>query len=189
MTYFFALVGIHDAFLATVISNVCSIAGAVGSWPLVKYCGRRPIMIGGACAQAFCMLAFAIIAKAAPTNPAASKCIIAFISLFQFTYSFTWGAAGNALAVEVLSTRLRSKALSIAGGAGWIMCLAVICGSPFMISPYYGNLGTDIGFIFGSTAVAVMVLTILFVPETKVSGSGVLRYRDHGSRTYSRIVH
>lgn len=113
-------------------------------------------------------MAFAIISVAAPTSNAASKSVIAFISLFQFSYSFTWGTAGNALAVEVLSTRLRSKAIGIASSCSWIICLGVTCGSPFMINPQYGNLGTKIGFVFGSTAIVVTILTALFVPETKV---------------------
>lgn len=119
-------------------------------------------------------MAFAIISRAAPTSPAAGKSVIAFISLFQFAYSFTWGTAGNALAVEVLSTRLRSKAIAIASSCSWVICLGVTCGSPFMISPLYGNLGTNIGFVFGSTAIVVTILTVLFVPETKVR-SGILQ--------------
>lgn len=91
ITYFFALVGFTDAFAVSVISSACAIAGSLLSFFAIQYCGRRLILIIGAAVAAFCMFAFAIINVADPTSKAANQSVAAFICIFTFTYSATWG--------------------------------------------------------------------------------------------------
>jgi MFS transporter, SP family, sugar:H+ symporter len=133
------------------------------AFPLVKYVGRRPILIFGAAVMAFCMLAFSIIGVAAPGSDAAAKCLIAFICIFVFTFSATWGAIGNVVIGEVPSNRLRSKTLSIAFTACWCVATAVTTSIPSLLN----LLETKVGFIFGGITLVLLVITILIVPETK----------------------
>jgi MFS transporter, SP family, sugar:H+ symporter len=166
-TYFFALVGLGNAFEVTVIVNACQIAGPLLAFIVVRKIGRRPLLIGGAAVCGFCMLAFASVAQGAPNSPAAAKCLITFICIFFFTYAGTWGSVGPVVMGEVPSNRLRSKSVSIALSFAWVFCLAIICSIPYLLSPEYANLGTKLGFVFGSLTVAVLVATILILPETK----------------------
>jgi MFS family permease len=167
MTYFFALVGFTDAFVCTVIANALSIGGTIVAFPLVKYIDRRPLMIGGAFVCAFCMLAFAIVAEAAPKSNAAAKCIIAFICIFNFSYSATWGSLGPVIMGEVPSNKLRSKTVALAASASFFVSLIVITTIPYLIGASYANLGTRVGFIFGGLTVLVFIGVVIFLPETK----------------------
>ncbi|KAL6247002.1 hypothetical protein RBB50_006309 [Rhinocladiella similis] len=167
MTYFFALVGFTDAFVVSVIANAVAIGGTVAAFPIVKYLGRRRTMIVGAFINAFCMLSFASISDAHPGSKAAAKCLIAFICIFSFTYSATWGSIGPIVIGEVPSNHLRTKTVSIALGLSFLMALLVITSIPYLIGAAYLNLGTKIGFIFGGLTVLVWIGTMLYLPETK----------------------
>jgi MFS transporter, SP family, sugar:H+ symporter len=134
---------------------------------LIKYFGRRPILIGGAAAQGISMLTFAIVGTAAPGSKAAARCLSAFVSLFIFSYGATWGAVGPVVIGELPSTKLRSKVIALCYIAGWSSDLLIICGMPYLLSPDYVNLGAKVGFIFGGISILVFLWTFFFLPETK----------------------
>ena len=167
LTYFFLLTGFTNAFLIAVISACCGIAGSLLALLLTKWFGRRTILITGASVMSFCMLAFSTISTVAPHSVGAARCVIAFVCIFTFTYSASWGPVVPVISGEIPSNRLRSKALGIALGTNWIMSVLVICGCPYLISPDYANLGTKIGFVFGALTIPLVIFTVIFVPETK----------------------
>lgn len=169
LTYFFQLVGVRNSFLATVIASACQIVGGVVSLKLVTYFGRRPILISGAIGNSLCMFLFAIVHKVAPDSEAASGALIAFIALFTFIYAMSWGPLGPVVAGEIPSNRLRSKTVGIVMAVAWVVCLAILCATPYVISSSYANLGTNVGFIFGGLTAILGVMTFFFLPETKVS--------------------
>ncbi|OQU96574.1 hypothetical protein CLAIMM_02638 [Cladophialophora immunda] len=166
-TFFFQLSGVTHAFLITVITGVCGIAGSISAFFLVRWFGRRPILIVGAASQGTCMFIFAIVAVALPGSTAASKCLCAFVSIFIFTYGATWGAVSQVLLGEIPSNKLRSKTIGLATCAGWLCDTLIICGIPYLLSPVYANMGAKVGFIFGGTQVVVLLWSIFFIPETK----------------------
>lgn len=166
-TFFFSISGITNPFVISVISGVCGIAGSATSFFLIKYIGRRPILIGGAVGQGTCMLIVASVGTAAPSSVVAAKCLSAFVCMFIFAYGATWGAVSQVLLGELPSTKLRSKTVALATMAGWLCDLLIVCGMPYLISPEHVNLGPKVGFIFGGCQVVVLVWTIFFIPETK----------------------
>jgi hypothetical protein len=141
------LSGVTNPFVISVITGICGIAGSAAAFPLIKFFGRRAILITGAAAQGISMLTFAIVGVAAPGSTAAARCLSAFVSLFIFSYGASWGAVGPVVLGELSSTRLRSKTLSLCYIAGWSSDLLIICGIPYLISVDYANLGTKVGFI------------------------------------------
>ncbi len=146
---------------------MCGIAGSFTSFFLIKFIGRRPIVIGGAAAQGTSMMTFAIVAVAAPGSLAASKCLAAFVCLFIFSYGATWGAVSQVLLGELSSTKLRSKTVALATAAGWVSDILIICGIPYLLSADYANLGGKVGFIFGGCQIIVLLYSIFYIPETK----------------------
>ncbi|EED19746.1 sugar transporter, putative [Talaromyces stipitatus ATCC 10500] len=167
-TYFFDVIGFSNAFLVTVIVSLCSVAGVLVAFMIVNYVGRRPIMITGSGVLTFCMLAFAVVAQATPArNKAAAKFIIFCICCYSFTYSASWGSVGSVMMGEVPSNRLRSKTLAIAMSASWVSALTVITAIPYLLSAQYANLGTKVGFIFGSIGVCIFIVSWIIIPETK----------------------
>ncbi|KAK4934294.1 hypothetical protein LTR10_024394 [Elasticomyces elasticus] len=166
-TYFFSISGVTNPFVISVITGLCGIVGSAAAFPLIKFFGRRPILITGAAAQGVSMLTFAIVAVAAPGSKAASQCLAAFVSLFIFSYGATWGAVGPVVLGELSSTKLRSKTLALCYIAGWSADLLIICGTPYLISADYANLGAKVGFIFGGISILVFIWCFLCLPETK----------------------
>lgn len=146
---------------------MCGIAGSIASFLLIKYCGRRTILIGGTAAQGTCMFTFAIVAVAAPGSEAAAKCLAAFVCLFIFSYGASWGAVSQVLLGELASSKLRSKTVALATSAGWICDILIICGMPYLISAEYVNLGGKVGFIFGGCQILILLWCVFFLPETK----------------------
>ncbi|KIW36905.1 uncharacterized protein PV06_10810 [Exophiala oligosperma] len=166
-TYFFQTVGVSNAFLVTVILNMCSVVAVLLSFVAINYIGRRPLMIWGAGIMGVCMFSFAAVAEAHPNSTAAASFLIFCICLFSFTYTFTWGSASNILLGEIPANRLRSKTISIAASASWIVCVLVSTGMPYLLSAQYADMGTKVGFIFGPIGIVVFILTWWIVPETK----------------------
>lgn len=113
------------------------------------------------------MLLFAIIGVAEPNSQAAAKSLVAFVSIFIFTYGATWGCVSQVLLGEIPSTPLRSKTVSLATIAGWLCDLLILCGSPYLLSADYANLGTKVGFIFGGAQILVFFWTLFCLPEMK----------------------
>lgn len=68
---------------------------------------------------------------------------------------------------EIPANRLRSNTVLLAISSSWICSLAIICGTPYLISPVYANLGTKVGFIFGAVTIPVVIFCYFYLPETK----------------------
>lgn len=166
-TYFFATSGIENAFLITVISSICGLAGSVSAFPLVKYFGRRQLLIGGGIFCSISMLIIAIVGVAKPNSVAASRCLITFACTYIFTYGATWGPVPQAVIGEIPSNSLRSRTVSIATTVNWMCTIFIICGSPYLLSTQYIYLGTKIGFIFGGCTIVGTLWVFLELPETK----------------------
>ncbi|KIX93765.1 uncharacterized protein Z520_10389 [Fonsecaea multimorphosa CBS 102226] len=166
-TLFFSLSGVTDPFTTNVISSMCGIAGSLTSFVLVKYVGRRKILVGGTVVQTFCMFAFAIIGVATPGTHAAAKSLVAFVCIFNFSYGASWGPVAFVLIGELPSTKLRSKTLALATSVGWSFNVLISVGMPYLLSDAYVMLGTKVGFIFGATELLAFVFAFFFLPETK----------------------
>lgn len=61
--------------------------GVIASFFIVRYVGRRVILLVGVGACGLCQLSFAIAWTTAPATVAAAKVVVAFISLFTFFYT------------------------------------------------------------------------------------------------------
>ncbi|RFU26555.1 hypothetical protein B7463_g9780, partial [Scytalidium lignicola] len=166
-TYFFTITGISNPFVATVITSACGMAGSASAFALIKFFGRRPILITGSAVSAICMLVFAIVGVAAPNSLTADSCLVAFTSIFIYTYGATWGPVAQVVLGEIPSNRLRSKSLAIATALNWLCTLMVVCSLPYLLSDSYVNLGTKVGFIFGGCNVLSFFWALFCLPETK----------------------
>jgi SP family sugar:H+ symporter-like MFS transporter len=143
-TYFFVLCGITNSWMISFVLNVMGVAGTLCSMLLLKYFGRRPIMIVGGAMQGISMLTFAIVGVAAPGSQAAARCLAGFTLLYEFFYSASWGPLGFVLASEIASTELRAKTLGLATAVNWACTLSLAAWLPYALNPTVGNLGTKV---------------------------------------------
>jgi len=102
--------------MVSFVLNIMGVAGTLLSIVLLKFVGRRPIMIVGGALQCVSMLTFAIVGVVAPGSVTAARVLAAFTLLYGFFYSASWGPLGFVLASEIPSTELRAKTLALAIG-------------------------------------------------------------------------
>lgn len=139
----------------------------MAAFPLVRYFGRRTLLLAGGAVCGLSMLIFASVGVADGQSTAASACLVAFTCLYLFSYGATWGPVPLAIVGEIPTNALRSKTLSLATSINWCSTALIACGSPYLLDPKYANLGTKLGFIFGA-CIAVAVTWVYFdLPETK----------------------
>jgi hypothetical protein len=140
-TFFLQVSGISNAFIVTVISAVCQLAGLIAMYPSLRYMGRRTMLLLGAGAQVVCLFAFAIVDTAAPDSDAAAKSLVAFTCLFGFFFTWSWGPVGWIVASKIPSNMLRSRTLALATAINWTMSLVVSIVMPYLINLTAANLG------------------------------------------------
>ena len=87
--------------MVTVIVNSCQIVGPLCALFAVRHIGRRIMLITGSGVCAASMLLYATISTAAPGSLAAGRCVIAFICIYVFRYSATFGSLGPVVTGEV----------------------------------------------------------------------------------------
>ncbi|KAM3511497.1 hypothetical protein MY11210_004855 [Beauveria gryllotalpidicola] len=166
-TLFFSLAGVKQPFLTTVITSCCGLAGSIAAFPLVRIVGRRRLLLNGSAICGTCMLLFAIVGTAKPNSIAAANLLVACVCVYLFTYSITWGSLPITVLTEIPSNGLRSKTLSMSTTVNWLSTMLIACGSPYLVSPQYANIGVKLGFIFGGCTVLGWLWVFLVVPETK----------------------
>lgn len=85
-TYFLDIAGVKDAFAYSTMISCMGLIGVITSLFFVRHLDRRMITMLGVGACGLCQLAFAVAWTAAPATEAAAKSVIAFMSLFTFSY-------------------------------------------------------------------------------------------------------
>lgn len=85
-TYFLDIAGVEDAFAYSTMVSCMGLLGVISSLFFVRYLDRRMIVMLGVGACGLCQLAFAVAWSAAPETAEAAKAVIAFMSIFTFSY-------------------------------------------------------------------------------------------------------
>lgn len=152
--------------MVSFVLNIMGVAGTLLSIVLLKFVGRRPIMIVGGALQCVSMLTFAIVGVVAPGSVTAARVLAAFTLLYEFFYSASWGPLGFVLASEIPSTELRAKTLALAIGVNWTCTLTLASWLPYALNPTIGNLGAKLGFIFGPIIAIGTIWMYFCLPET-----------------------
>ncbi|OQV03500.1 hypothetical protein CLAIMM_08539 [Cladophialophora immunda] len=166
-TYFYSVSGISNAFVVSIISQVCQLAGIIAMFPSVHFLGRRTILLWGAAAETVCMFTFAIVGTVAPNSVAAARCLVAFSCLYAFFFTWSWGPVAWIVASEIGSNVMRSRTQALGSAVSWAGTLLIAVVLPYLINPTAANLGAKVGFIFGVTCLLGFVWALFFLPETK----------------------
>jgi MFS transporter, SP family, sugar:H+ symporter len=143
-TYFFAICGVEDAFLANIILQVCSLIAMFFMIPSLRYIGRRTILLWGGIIMSSSMLIVAAVGTASPSNPISSKILVAFTCIWSFFYTWSWGSVGWVVVAEIPSTVLRARTQGLATITGWSSTLIVNATLPYLINPNAANWGMKV---------------------------------------------
>ncbi|KAI9638810.1 general substrate transporter [Dioszegia hungarica] len=134
---------------------------------LADISGRRSLMIctAGFCGACLLIVAILTTAYATPTS-AVSNASIALIFLWYASFGLQSPIIWT-ITTESCPTVNREKVLAVATFMGFGVSLLISSVSPYLQDPGYGNLGSKIGFIWGSFSIITVIWTWFFVPEMK----------------------
>ncbi|GAA6006092.1 uncharacterized protein JCM10292_006546 [Rhodotorula paludigena] len=158
-----------DAFRNTIILKVCGFAGALVSPFLARRFGRKHILIAGFAIITTCFLIIGAVNEKYPTNgtsgasQSAGAAMLAFVSIYEFTYNWSAGPIAWAVAAEIPSNRLRSLTMGFAMGVGFVAAWLTVFTTP----RYLNELGVRVAWIWMPSAFLTLLFLIFFLPETQ----------------------
>ncbi|KAL6243153.1 hypothetical protein RBB50_009704 [Rhinocladiella similis] len=159
--------GVGSPFLITVIINLCLFAGAFLSGFSLDHLGRRLSLIVGLSIQAACMLIFSAVSSGEGIqSKKAQNVLVAFLCIWCFFFSGFTAAVVWVGSAEMHSIRLRTYGQALAIFVNAVFGFSAQFWTPYMISPKYGNMGTNVGYFYLGLLVILLIVTVIFVPET-----------------------
>ncbi len=138
VTYFMVVngVAVGDVFHYYLI-NTCLglLACNVGLYVMRHVWGRRTFLMIGAAFNCLFMLGLAVSATASTSFDVARSSMVAFVSLFLISYSFSVGVGTRPVAAELVSTRLRAWTFGLTQALSQFLMWLISFSTPFFINP------------------------------------------------------
>lgn len=156
----------RESFRLQIGAQILSISGAVTSFLVADFVGRRPMFFAG-CVGLGALLLCMAIAGAVPSTPAATTAAVAFYTMFNFFFNAGVGSIVYTIAGEVPTSVLRAKTLALTLSLEAAVNTMWSFVSPYMFNPGYGDLKAKVGFVFGAFMAVFSCLAWLYIPETR----------------------
>ncbi|ODN83974.1 hypothetical protein L202_00012 [Cryptococcus amylolentus CBS 6039] len=176
-TTFFALVGIEDTFIITIIVDCIEVLGVIASFFVVERFGRRPLLIYTGIFMFITLIIVGCMGAVAgqgdkfepylAAHPALGKAVAAMICLYVFAFNLSWGPLAWVVAAEMSTGRNRQKHLSIGTALFWFSAWVVTFTLPYLFQPEDAGLGPMIGFIYAVGGFLSVAFVFFYIPETK----------------------
>ncbi|KAL2433720.1 Maltose permease MAL31 [Exophiala dermatitidis] len=166
-TYFFEQAGMSpdDAYKLGLGGTAVAFVGTILSWFLMRVAGRRTIYIGGMTSMCICLLIIGFLTLDKHSSSVWTQS--AFCILWLFSFSLSVGPIGWAIPAEVSSTRLRSKTVSLARNAYYVVQIIANVIEPYFMNPDELNWKGYTGFFWFGTAFLTLVWAFFRLPETR----------------------
>lgn len=193
-TYFLQLIGIENAFNASVALYVLMVVASSAAFPLTEVVGRRTMLIGPQFVLCFILLLIGIMG-CVPDHAKANWAIVVFMYIWTIIFQMSISATGFVIASEIATMRLRAVTQGMVTIFNAIASLVMSFVMPYLVStkgppaysfplpigltfvqqinPDAANLGGKVGFVFLATGLMVSVAGYFLYPETKVLNPGL----------------
>lgn len=93
--------------------------------------------------------------------------IVAMVTVFGCGFIFAWAPLTYVVTTEVAPLRLRDATQRTASTVNVIFQFLVNFSIPYLLYAPYADLGSKVGFVFGSFSFCAIVFTYFCVPECK----------------------
>jgi SP family sugar:H+ symporter-like MFS transporter len=159
-------VGMGDPYLINVIIGLCILGGSFLGPFIVEYGGRRIALLSGYTVMALCMLILSSVNSSLGTDGTARTVVVVLLCLWAFVFSGTIAPGAYLASVEMHSVSLRTFGQANTTVFHGIFSFGATFWTPYMLSPNYGDMGTNVGYFYAGVTIIVAALVFLLVPET-----------------------
>lgn len=158
-----------SAFLFNVLNSVISLLAVMITWLFVDSTGRRPVLLIGGSFMTIFFFIFGGVGSIHEDHRsgAMNNLMVACLMLFYFFYNLSWAPVSYIVVSEVAAQRVREKTNLFACVVSVLTTFATSFTIPYLILPRYADLGAQVGYIYGSTSLVMVVVTYFGVPELK----------------------
>ncbi|OBT88576.1 hypothetical protein VE02_03988 [Pseudogymnoascus sp. 03VT05] len=170
LVVFLQQIGVEDSLKIFIASNCTQLGGITLAFYLADKVGRRPILFCGAFIMAFFMFLISGLATYSPggvTSSTTAQGCVAAILLYQAVAGGSWGSCTWVTTAEAPTAQLREKTTMIATFCSFVMVILITYINPYVQDAEFGNLGSRVGFVFGSISLLAMAWVLFFLPEMK----------------------
>lgn len=157
-------------FIMTIVSTVLNLVGCLFSSLVIDTLGRRHVLaFGGSFMAIFLYIlgALGTVLKHRPLVESEKGLMLSGLPLFGFFYALSWGPLAYVIMGEAAPHQLREKTVLLSTSISVLTTFVVSFTLPYLLNAPYANLGAQVGYIYGSTCVIMIVWMFFFVPEMK----------------------
>jgi SP family sugar:H+ symporter-like MFS transporter len=168
-TTFFASSGISDSFKATIIVDLIEVVGVLCSFFVVNRFGRRQLLIWASVPMAISLFMCGALGSdpnGLPETATQSRLLVAMVCIYVFFFNLAWGPVAWVIATECATGRNRQKLMSLGSATFFLWAFIVAFTLPYLFDADEGNLGSQIGDIYGVGTLVALVFVYLCIPET-----------------------
>jgi len=160
--------GLPSAFILQVITNVVNVISTFPGLYSIDRFGRRPVLLVGALGMGISQYIVAACGIATPlTNQASAAAQFAFICIYIFFFASTFGPGAWVVTGEIFPLKVRAKCLSLTTASNWLMNWLLSFIVPYLLGEQYGNLGSNVFWIWGGFCWISVAFVFFLVYETK----------------------
>ncbi|OBT71175.1 hypothetical protein VF21_10093 [Pseudogymnoascus sp. 05NY08] len=166
-TVYIKSLGTVNAFTMTIVNQVVCLLGVLFSMALTDKLGRRPLLMFSGAVQAVSLYGMAGLDTPAVVTRQMKIGVVAFFCVFNFGFCSGWAPLSHTLSAEIPTARLRDMTYRTASTVNIVLTLVMSRIIPYLLNAPYANLGSKVGYIFGSTSILAIIFTYYCVPECK----------------------
>lgn len=126
-------------------------------------------MIAGASIQTAALFTMGGLGTASNPSFSIKSGIVAMLTVFGAGFQLGWAPLSHVVAAEILTTRLRDQTYAVGSVFNIVIQFAISFSIPYLLNAPYANLGSKVGFIFGTTAFGAVLFSYFCIPSAAVS--------------------
>lgn len=165
-TIFIEDVGLSDAFLWTIIIDICEVLGVIVSFFLVNRFGRRPLLIWTSIVMIISLIIVGGLGTPANPTHGAKVGIVVMLMIYVFFFNLAWGPLAWTVAAEAANGVNRSKIMAVGTGGFWIIAFLVTFTLPYLYDAGEANLGAMVGYVYAGGCILSLLFVYFYIGET-----------------------
>ncbi|RDW85206.1 putative sugar transporter-1 [Coleophoma cylindrospora] len=156
-----------NTFDMTLINSSVNAISTMVNMSIVDRVGRKPLLLTGAAIQVAGLFTMGGLGTVANPTLAMKNAIVAMLSVFLVGFSIGWAPLTYVITTELPALHLRDQTQQVASLVNVATSFVVSFTVPYLLNAPYANLGSKVGFIYGSIAFCTFIFTWFCIPECK----------------------